>query len=233
MEVLTPLVKPRTYYDRFPPSLFEAFVVVSLVALIVTGSLLSIGWLATGRMGTNIALDSPAHPSDAICEQSGDRVSSASVIGCGIPQTSAQRATDWRSVGGWIPVTFTGVFVVWGALALGVHGLAKLSHSDGELVDSFAVAGWATAPLAVEAIVTLLLVFLVFARLPPELPLDGARRFVAAYGGPIRFLIAGAAAAWQAYIIALGLTGIRDADLSTTIAVGGTASLVLFLLAGI
>lgn len=240
MPPLTPLVRPGRYYREFSPSIFEACTIVFLTALVVSSSLLTIGVIAAGGVHVNVAVESPAHPSDAICTAAGTNADSIKQVngpGCNVPSTTAAFVTGWRTVSAWAPLTFVGVYVVWFGVAVALHFLSRLFADAPSFGDTMAVAGWGIGPLALEALLSLLLVVLAFAKIPTNVPLTGtlstASSLLVVFGGTIRFLASVGTAVWQGYVWTFGLKRVHDLSITRATVIAGSVTVVLFVLAGL
>lgn len=240
MKPSTPLVKPGRYYREHESSLVESFTAVSLSALVVTLSLLLIGVIAAGEIHVNLAVESPLHPSDAICSQMGpigDAITDLNGPSCTIPETTSRFVTGWKQVSAWAPLTFVGVLLAWFAVALGLHTFTELSNEGLDFTDTLSVAGWGLVPLAIEALVTLLLVMLAFAHFPTSIPMHGTFRtfqmLTVGFAGTIRFLVSLSVAVWQGYIWTYGLRHVHGLSRPRSLLAAGTVTGFLMVVAGL
>lgn len=240
MKPATPLVRPGEYYRSFKTSIMESFVAVFLSALVVTVSLVVVGIIAAGGVHVNVAIESPIHPSDTICTQMGpigDAITDLNGPSCNIPETTAKFVTGWKQVSAWAPLTFVGVLFVWFGAALGLNIFVRYFHDRPSLEDTLAVAGWGIVPLAVEALATLLLVLLAFARFPSTMPLNQSieviRALVVGFAGSVRFAISLLVAGWQGYIWMCGVQHVHGLTRAQAMVTSGSVTVFLLIVAGL
>lgn len=230
MPPITPLFRPMSFYREFEPSLLEGFVAVFVAALIVSGSLVGIGLLAGGSVASNLTLSNPVHPSSAICANPGvEHVS----VGCSVPSTTGTAVHNWSAISDWTPLVFLAVFVVWAAAAVILYLLVFLLADDLVFGDLLAIAAWGTVPLAVEALVTFVLVAASYGQHVFGGPIAVALTTVVVGGSVIRPFVSMGASVWQGYVWGSGTYVVTDLRLVTASVAGGLVAALSFVAAGI
>lgn len=189
-------------------------------------------------MSGTVAVDNPAYPGDALCENPAFEDAYPEGFdrgGCDEPKT-VQRDTDAIVNQAFVDVAGLLLFVwlfMWVLGGLALHAAAWLANGRGTIGDSFAIASWSGAASALTAIPSLVVLAFAIrsAEFAPSDPERSQQAFEAAIAPvePYLLLFGLIGTTWQAVVWYAGLVGLHDLDESRAAVVAGAFWLVLML----
>lgn len=153
----TPLLRPDRFFAERTVTLGQVLLIVGVLSASSVVTVLGAGWAVTARIDGTVVTDNPARPPDAFCEASDSKL-------CQEPKR-IERDIDtllWDALESvLLPAVLAGPLVL--ALAsVALHFGSWAVGGSGGFSESLAVASWGLVPLAIEPLVMVVVLWLLF-----------------------------------------------------------------------
>ena len=234
---LRAFVRPFETFRDWTPTLGVAFVLVLLASVGNAYGVVQTADVVGGQVSGTTVVDNPARPPDAICE--GYFGDAAPPADCDRPKTIEKRLDRVASnaVSAGVPLALLTPFATW-VLVAALFTLVSggTGRRDGDAVEQFGellvVTAWGIAPATLRYLARPLAVSRVVDGWSHPVTVDAlwtASRDLATATDSAGFLALFAATlAWQAFVLAGALRGVRDVSRGRAAAVAGVPVLAAF-----